>query len=130
ALLSYTPSAVVVSAVLVLLASVFPDIDHEGSVVHRKLKAFTVLLAALLPAALFYPRPLPMLLGAVATGSVAALAFTWLKPRHRTVTHTVEAAISFAAVAGAVSLVAFDSFLPALFTFVAYYSHVVLDRVL
>lgn len=127
--LSYTPEAVVVTAVLVLLASVFPDIDHGGSVVHRRSKAFVVILAGLVPVTVFYPDPVPAVLGAAAAGSSVALLFTWLKPRHRTVTHTFGAAVTFSLIAGTVSLVAFDSFLPAVFTFVAYYSHVLLDRV-
>ncbi|MDY6769231.1 MAG: metal-dependent hydrolase [Candidatus Nanohaloarchaea archaeon] len=128
-LLSYTPEAVLVSAALVLLASVFPDVDHEGSVIHQRTKAFTVVVAAAVPAVLFYPDVQTMLPLMVAAGAVAALAFAWMKPRHRTVTHTVEAAIVFSAAAGALSFLAFGTFLPAVFTFVAYYSHVLLDRV-
>ncbi|MDY6761680.1 MAG: metal-dependent hydrolase [Candidatus Nanohaloarchaea archaeon] len=128
-LLSFTPASVLVSAALVLLASVAPDIDHEGSVMYRNTRAFTVLLAAAAPLPLFHPDPVPMLLSAAATGGLAALALTWLKPRHRTVTHTLEAAIIFSAVTGLLSYAVFETFLPALFTFIAYYSHVLLDRV-
>lgn len=127
--LSYTPEAVLVSAAVVLLASVFPDIDHSGSVIHRMTKAFTVLVAATVPLTVFYPEPVPMLLGAAAAGSSAALLFAWMKPQHRTVTHTAEAAVVFSTVTGAVSFAAFGTVLPALFSFVAYYSHLLLDRV-
>lgn len=127
-LLSYTPEAVLVSAVFVLLASVFPDIDHGGSVVHRKSKAFAVLLAAVVPSAVFYPDPYLVVLGAAAAGSSMALLFAWLKPRHRTVTHSLGAAVGFSAAAGLVSAAAFGSFLPAVFAFLAYYSHLLMDR--
>ncbi len=128
ALLTFTPEAVLVSAVLVLLASVAPDIDHEGSVVYRKTRAFTVLLAAAAPVPLFYPDPVAMVLSAAGSGGLAAVVFLWLKPRHRTVTHTLEAAIVFSGVTAAASYAAFETVLPGIFTFVAYYSHVLLDR--
>ncbi|MDY6774419.1 MAG: metal-dependent hydrolase [Candidatus Nanohaloarchaea archaeon] len=127
-LLSFTLEAVVVSSALVLLASVFPDIDHEGSVVHRRTRAFAIVLVSLAPLVYFYPRPVPMLLGGAVAGGLAALLFRWMKPRHRTVTHTFEAAVVFSAVSGLVSFLAFSTFLPALFVFVAYSSHVLLDR--
>ncbi len=128
-LLSYTPEAVVVSAVMVLLASVFPDIDHSGSVIHRMTRAFTILVAAAVPLLVFYPSPLRMAAGAAVTGTLTALAFAWLKPRHRTVTHTLEAAVVFSTVVGLLSFAAFDTVLPAIFSFLAYYSHIALDSV-
>ncbi|MFB6294235.1 MAG: metal-dependent hydrolase [Candidatus Nanohaloarchaea archaeon] len=118
ALFTFTVEAVLVSAALVLLASVAPDIDHEGSVVYRKTRAFTVLLAAAAPLPLFYPDPVPMVLSAAGSGGFVAVAFLWLKPRHRTVTHTIEAAIVFSVTAAAASYVAFDTVLPGVFTLV------------
>lgn len=128
--LTFTPAAVLVSVAVILLASVFPDVDHRGSVVHRRVKAFTALLVAAIPATLAYPDLPRMLVSGGITGALTLAAIDQAKPRHRTVTHTFEAAIVFSAAAGAVSLLAFGTFLPALFAFVAYGSHLLLDRVL
>lgn len=128
-LLSFTVEAVVASSFLVLFASVFPDIDHEGSVIHRRTKAFSVLLASLVPLAVLYPEPVSMFLGAGIMAVFTSLLFRWLKPRHRSITHTFEASVVFSAVAGGLTYIFLDTFLPALFVFVAYLSHVLLDRI-
>ncbi|MFB6166703.1 MAG: metal-dependent hydrolase [Candidatus Nanohaloarchaea archaeon] len=127
--LSYSLETVLVASVFILLASVFPDVDHSGSVVHRRAKAFTTVLAASAPLAFFYPEPMLMLLGSAAVASTTYSAFTWLKPRHRTITHTFQAAVVFSAAVGVVSAPLFGTFLPAVFAFLAYGSHLALDRV-
>ncbi len=126
--LSYGPEMLLASAAFILLASVFPDIDHANSVIHRRAKAFLTVAAALAVLVLGRPRPVTMAVGAAAAGTATYLAFEYIKPRHRTVTHTFTAAVVFAAAVGAVSTVLFGSFLPALFSLVAYCSHIGLDR--
>lgn len=128
--LSYGPEMLLVSAAFILLAAVFPDVDHRGSVVHRRLKAFVALLAAGIVVVLAAPNPVNMLVGGAAAIAAVSLLFRVLKPRHRTVTHTFPAAVLFAALVGAVSLHLFGSFLPALFSLVAYLSHLWTDRLL
>lgn len=125
--LSYSFEAVVVSAALILLAAIFPDIDHKNSIVHRKLRALVVLLVAAVPVAVGYPNVLAMMLGGTLAAAGTYYLFELIKPRHRGITHTFKFCALFSAVTGAISLVAFHSFLPAIFTFVSYLSHLILD---
>lgn len=129
-LLSYGPEMLLVTAAFILLASVFPDVDHRGSIVHRRVKGFAVLVAMLAPALLLRPDPDRMVAGAALGGAATYVGFDRITPRHRTVTHTMRFGTVFAAAAGMVGYLLFGSFLPAAFTFVAYGSHVLLDRVM
>lgn len=128
--LAYSLEAVVVSAALILLATIFPDIDHHNSIVHRKMKALVILLVAAVPAVVGYPNPVAMLVGGGIAAVGAHYTFGMVKPKHRTVTHTFRFCVLFSAITGAVSLYAFNTFLPAVFTFIAYLSHLVLDGTL
>jgi membrane-bound metal-dependent hydrolase YbcI (DUF457 family) len=125
--MAYSGTAVLASAAFILLAAVFPDIDHKGSVVHRKLKGLVIILVAGIPVVIAYPR-IPLML---VSGGLAALgtAYTFeaVKPHHRGSTHTFRFAVLFAAFVGGFTLYLFGSFMPAVFTFVAYLSHLVLD---
>lgn len=128
--LSYGMEAVIVSAAFILLASIFPDVDHHSSVVHRKTRALMTLLIAAVPITLAYPNPVSMLVGGAAAAVGTYYTFELIKPKHRTVTHTFKAAAIFSIIVGAVSLYAFATFLPAVFTFIAYMSHLILDGTL
>ncbi|MFB6077037.1 MAG: metal-dependent hydrolase, partial [Candidatus Nanohaloarchaea archaeon] len=116
--LAYTPGAIIASAAFILLAAVFPDIDHRGSIIYRMTRAFAAVVTggtALLAA----PDPVWMVAAAGSAGGTVMLLFNRLKPRHRTVTHTYRAAVGFTAVTGAFTLLLFDTFLPAVFAFLA-----------
>lgn len=123
-------TAVVVSTAFILLASVFPDVDHRNAVVHRKLKALLILLGMGGAATWAWPDTVLTGMAVVAAGAAVALLFGFLKPRHRTVTHTYAAAVVFALAVGAVGYTFFGSFAPAVFTFLAYTSHLILDGTL
>lgn len=125
---SFSPGAVVLTSVLILLASVFPDIDHSGAVVHRKLKGFIFLFLAVLHLPLTYPEPVAMVAGVAAAAAITLILFRVVKPKHRTVTHSFSAAVSFSAISGLVALLSFKTVFPAVFAFLAYYSHIALDR--
>lgn len=125
--LSLDGAAVVVSTAFILLAAVFPDVDHRNAVVHRRLKALTVLIGAGAAAVWAWPDIVLAGVAAVAAGAVVTLLFGTLKPRHRTVTHTYRAAVVFALAVGLVSFRFFGSFVPAIFAFLAYLSHLILD---
>lgn len=127
---AYGLDVLIVSSAFILLASVFPDIDHKGSVVHKKLRAFIILLVAAIPITLAAPRLPWMVFGAGTAALGANYVFEAVKPQHRAVTHTFRFCILFSAVTGTISLVAFHTFLPAVFTFIAYLSHLVLDGTL
>lgn len=125
--LSYNMEAVIVSAAFILLASIFPDIDHKGSVVHKKMKALVVILLTSIPVIVAYPNIPTMIAGSTLTAVGAYYMFDMIKPKHRKQTHTFRFAVLFSAVVGVFSVLVFNSFLPAVFTFIAYISHLVLD---
>ncbi len=125
--LAYSLEAVLVSAAFILLASIFPDIDHKGSVVHKRMKSLVVLLLAAVPITIGYPNVAVMIAGGSLTAVGAYYTFGLIKPKHRKVTHTFRFAVLFSTIVGVFSLVVFGSFLPAIFTFIAYLSHLVLD---
>lgn len=128
--LSLNTVAVIVSTAFILLASVFPDVDHKNAVVHRKLKALLILLGAGTAAFWAWPDILLAAVAAVAAGAVIVVLFGYVKPRHRTVTHTYRAAVVFGVAVGVVSQVFFGNSVPAVFAFLAYLSHLILDGTL
>lgn len=125
--MAYSAEAVLASAAFILLAAIFPDIDHKGSVVHRKLKALVIILVAGVPMTIAYPRILVMLVSGGLAALGAAYTFEAVKPHHRGTTHTFKFCILFSTVVGGFTLFLFNTFLPAVFTFIAYLSHLVLD---
>lgn len=125
--MAYSAEAVIVAAAFILLAAIFPDIDHKNSIVHKKLKALVIILVAVIPMAAAYPNVPAMLVSGALAAVGAAYTFEAVKPRHRGRTHTFTFCVLFAGLTGIFSLVLFGTFLPAVFTFVAYLSHLVLD---
>lgn len=120
-------TVLVVTAACILLASVFPDVDHRGSIIHQRLRAVIILVGAGATAGMAYPHPVSMIVGAVAVAAGLGSLFEYVKPAHRTVTHTLRFCVFFSAVIGAITYMAFGTFLPAAFTFVSYLSHLILD---
>ncbi len=125
--MEYSAEAVLASAAFILLAAIFPDIDHKGSIVHKKLKALVVLLVAGIPAVAAYPNMPVMLVSGGLAALGTAYTFEAVKPRHRAVTHTFKFCILFSVFVGGFTVVLFGTFLPAVFAFIAYLSHLVLD---
>ncbi len=125
--MAYSMDAVIVSAAFILLAAIFPDIDHKGSIVHQRMKALVVILVTAVPVGAAYPDVPVMITGGTLTAVGTYYTFGLIKPKHRKVTHTFKFAVLFSATVGVFALVAFNSFLPAIFSFIAYLSHLVLD---
>ncbi|MEW5954995.1 MAG: metal-dependent hydrolase [Candidatus Micrarchaeota archaeon] len=111
------------------LGALLPDLDH------RKTKVFRFALALVFVGAAVLAWPLAPLLTpssnavlnagvAVAAGACAAMVLFVLKPRHRGPTHSLAAAIAFAAIVLAATL---NRGL-GIAAFAAYASHLLLDR--
>ncbi len=126
--LAYGPEATVAAAAFIMLASIFPDVDHGGSVVHTRLQAMVTVLVGVLSAALTAPALVQMVVAGAVGGVATYFLFDIAMPRHRGVTHTVRFGALFSLVAGVVSVLAFGTAVPGLFAFLAYLSHIVLDR--
>ncbi|MDY6778552.1 MAG: metal-dependent hydrolase [Candidatus Nanohaloarchaea archaeon] len=125
--LRYTPEMVVSTTAFILLASIFPDIDHANSVVHRSLKAFLVLILGGTTALLAFPDLLTMLSAGIQTGTGIYVLFEHLKPHHRTITHTYRFAVIYSLGVGLFCLLFLQTFAPAIFSLIAYLSHLLID---
>lgn len=128
--LSFSIEAVAASIVFIFLGAVFPDIDHRGSVIHRVVKSFLILISMITAAVLAYPVPWAIIVSVLCTGTGTALLFSAVKPRHRGVTHSLSAATVFALSVATVMIFWFGTWVPAVFAFAAYLSHLALDGTL
>lgn len=124
---SFTTEVIVATVAFVLLASVFPDIDHPNSVVSRSVTAFLSVIAGGVAVVLAAPEPVAMLVSAAVTVIGVRLLIDGLRPQHRTVTHTLRAAVAFAAVTAIGGHLMLGTALPGVFSFPAYCSHLLLD---
>ncbi|NYZ75415.1 metal-dependent hydrolase [Candidatus Micrarchaeota archaeon] len=111
------------------LGALLPDLDHRQTKIFRFTLALLfvagVMLAWPIAPSLTHSTDLFLNAGiAVAVGAVAAVAFFVLKPRHRGPTHSLAAAIAFAAIVLALTL----NWGLGIAAFVAYASHLALDR--
>jgi len=110
------------------VGALLPDVDHRQTKIFRFTLALLfvagVMLAWPIAPSLTHSTDLFLNAGiAVAVGAVAAAAFFVLKPRHRGPTHSLAAAIAFAAIVLALTL---DRGL-GIAAFAAYASHLALD---
>lgn len=128
--LSFTVEAAVVSVFFVFLAAIFPDIDHQGSRIHRLIKSFITVAAIAFAAALAHPNLAAILISGGLVGAGVAILFSAITPKHRGITHSVTAAILFTLVTALGIYLTFHTLVPALFTFVSYVSHLILDGTL
>ncbi|MCJ7450634.1 MAG: metal-dependent hydrolase [Candidatus Nanohaloarchaeota archaeon QJJ-9] len=125
----FTPEIVVGTAFFILLGSVFPDVDHQNSVVHRYTKAFLSLFVGSLGFYAMLPKLELAILSGASSGIATFLLFQELKPRHRKVTHTKRGAIGFYILVSLFSVAFLGSLVPGIFALIAYSSHLVLDRI-
>lgn len=126
-IVTFSAEAMVATTAFVMLATVFPDIDHPRSVISRLVTAFCSLIGLAAAMYLAYPAPGAMLVSGAATAIGIKLLIDAARPAHRTVTHTLRAAVVFAAVTAVGCRLALGTALPGVFAFPAYCSHLVLD---
>jgi inner membrane protein len=108
------------------ISAVFPDIDHRNSKVHRSVKSFIILLFVIYLGIMLYPGPEIFLLPFLAVALY--FLFSFVKPRHRGITHSLGFCTLFAFFVGLFSYFFFGSSIPAFFSFVSYLSHLIADR--
>jgi len=127
-LLAYTPEMVVATTFFVMIASIFPDVDHRNAKIHTYTRSFSTVMAGILAAYLALPDSARMVVAAVATGGGVYILFEVFKPHHRSITHTYRAAVGFSLGVGVFCLAFLNTFAPGVFSLVSYCSHLVLDR--
>lgn len=136
ALISYFSKGIIVleplntfaASIAVVVGSVLPDIDHKNSYVHRAVKAFTSIAAAV-SAVIFLPLPIHQryVVAAMAFLSIYT-SFSLAKIRHRGFTHSISFAVIVTSLSVIASIFLLYSMLPGLAIGVGLMSHLVLDR--
>lgn len=115
------------SLLLLFAGSVFPDVDHENSYVHRAVKSFLSISAGasmlLLPLKLHF-----RFAAAVLVFAVAFVAVSRLRPRHRGYLHSVRFAFFASCAVVSVTVLVSGSVVPGAAFALGLFSHLLLDR--
>jgi membrane-bound metal-dependent hydrolase YbcI (DUF457 family) len=112
------------SLFVTLFASIFPDIDTKKSKIHRI--TFSILFILLYAFIIAYIENVFVMIFFLAC--LLFLHSSRFPFRHRKITHTLKFAFLFSLFIGIVSLFVVKNFLPAFFSFLGFFSHLVLDK--
>lgn len=126
-LISLSLEVVFISVVLIFLGSVFPDIDHKNSKIHKMSKHFIVLILMLLFGFLALPNFSASILSSSLVGIGSYTLISSLKMTHRGRVHSFKFCVLTSIFVGLCIFYLFQSFIPGLFFFISYLSHLVLD---
>ncbi len=114
--------------IMIFLGSVMPDIDHKNSYVHRAVKAFTSITAAL---AISIIAPLDFLyryMAAAITFIAVYLGISKIKIKHRGFTHTITFCTLVTSFTVLLSTLFLQTAVPGIALGLGILSHLVLDR--
>lgn len=115
------------SAIAIAVGSVLPDIDHKNAYVHRAVKAFTSIGAAVITI-IYAPFPIHF---SFATASMTFLGvytgFSAIKLKHRGFTHSISFAVMLSGMAAVTSIYTLASVVPGLALGLGIISHLALD---
>lgn len=125
--LTPTTDVIFISIFFIFLGSVFPDIDHKNSKIHKMVKSFVVLFLMIIFALLSYPNTTAIVLSSSLVGLGTYSFISALKPKHRGVVHSFKFCLASSFLVGIFVYFAFQSIVPGLFFFVSYFSHLILD---
>jgi len=117
----------VVTVTFVFLSALMPDLDYEGSKIHQMLRSGTTLFIASFVAYQALSNLMLAVISFLATAAGIWLLIGSLPFKHRGRMHEFKTAVIYSLLVGGLSLLFFNSFLPAIFSFVAYISHLILD---
>lgn len=122
------------SLFFIYLGSVFPDLDHSGSKIHRDLTSFIILVVMGAVAYLFLPDEINLFsltyfaVSVLFSGLAVYLLISSIKPKHRGKVHSFEFGLLSAFIVGMISLFVLRSIIPGVFFFVSFLSHLLIDR--
>lgn len=125
--ITFSLETAVSTVAFILLASIFPDVDHRNAKVHKLLRAFLTLLAGGFAVYKAFPHLYLMISAGVLSATAVYFLFETIKPHHRTITHTFTASVVFSTAVGVFCFLFLGTFLPAVFSLVAYTSHLAID---
>ncbi len=117
-----------ISLLLIGFAALFPDVDHQNSKIHRWVKSIIIIIAIIVIGVICYPNLKIAFIASFGSGMFLYILLTWFKPKHRGITHTFKFSIIFSIFIGIITLFTFHTLIPALFSFLAYNSHIILDK--
>lgn len=126
-LLRFNLGLALVTLVFVFLSALMPDLDHKGSKIYQMIRSGTTLLTASVVAYQALPSLKLSIISFSATALGVWLLISSVKLKHRGRLHQWQAGVAYSFLVGMFSLLFFRSFLPAIFAFVAYTSHLILD---
>lgn len=122
-----TPAVLVFSLLVCLFAGLFPDIDSRRSKIHRILTDFLVIVVAVLIISYTFETWMNMLWLLLFWFLLSGPLFH-VSLKHRGFIHSIWLATIFGFVIGFIALISLQSFVPGLFAFVGYFSHLAIDR--
>ncbi len=117
-----------ISVILIGFSSVFPDIDHRNSKIHKWVKSILISITCIIIIALCYPNFYAAVIYSAISATILYILLTYFKPRHRGITHSFRFSIFFSVIIAIFTFFMFHTLIPALFGFVAYNSHIVMDK--
>lgn len=116
-----------VSVMAVLVGSIFPDIDHKNSYIHRSVKAFASILASM--AVFLLPLELQLRYFLAVTVLVGVYyAISRLDIRHRGFAHSISFCTITASLFTIFTVLSMGSALPGIALGIGLLSHLLLDR--
>lgn len=113
---------------LLFVGSVLPDIDHDNSYIHRAIKSFLSISAAVLA---FFSSPFKIhqsFVVSVLTLSVVYVGISKIRPRHRGFVHSPRFAVYASAAVISTTVLVFNSLIPGTAFAIGIASHLLLDR--
>lgn len=112
---------------MVFAGSVFPDIDHENSYVHRSVRAFLSIASGAAVLVVNPLKPSYSFVLALAVFLTVFKLFSYLRPRHRGFLHSGRFVLYSTACVLSVSVLLFSTVLPGLAFAIGILSHLALD---
>ena len=122
------------SLFFIYLGSVFPDLDHSGSKIYRDMSSFFVLVVMGSVAYLLLPERFELFslsyfaVSVLSAGLVVYLLISSLKPKHRGKIHSLKFGFFSSIVVSLISFFVLRSFIPGLFFFISFLSHLLIDK--
>jgi len=125
--ISLTLSETVISASLLFIGSILPDIDHKNSYIHRAVKSGLSISTGILTI-VFLPTDIQTkILSGIAGFSIVYLTISKIKMKHRGFTHSFSFAAILSSTAFTLGILFTSSFAPGIALAVGILSHLVLD---
>jgi membrane-bound metal-dependent hydrolase YbcI (DUF457 family) len=126
--MALTDMEIIASSIAVVIGSVLPDIDHQNAYVHRAVKAFSAIGAALLSIILL---PFPVHVNFVMAAMIfigVYIGFSKIKMKHRGFTHSIIFTVIVSSLSVVAAVILLSSPVPGIAVGLGIFSHLILDQ--